>query len=248
VKTITRFLALSALFLSVLPALNAATSSSLESARRAQALLGADVWSQVIRVENDMKSKRYPRVTHALVFELADILWFYTDSEGTQSFSLHKGMLAEEKADFGPLLREIDAGFSRWTVVSDSSPVAVSTAPLHNGCFIESVVALRDRLLHGGEAVHPRLLSYYIPTRSGLNGHTVLAYETAGRVEIIDSAQEGKRFTFSTDIARDPLKLARALRGSEVSAARVLPVDWPTARPGYYSTTLNPAAAMASSG
>lgn len=252
-NTFTRFLALAALIFSLLsPALraNAKSTAALAHARQAQAMLGADVWSQVIRVENDGKAKHYPRVVYALVFELADILWFYTDTDGTQSFSQHRGMLAEEKANYAPLLRGIDPGFAKWTVVDDRTPLATDAAPIPNGCFIESVVALRDRLLKGGEAVRPQLLSYYIETRSGLQGHTVLSYEANGVIEVVDSAQEGKRFTFSSALGTDALKLARSLRGREVSAARLFPIDWPAARAAYTATV--PAtvaiAAMASSG
>ncbi len=252
-NTITRFLALVALSLVFLaPALRANPSAkfqaSLDHARQVQALLGSDVWSQVIRIENDNRTKHYPRVVHAVVFELADILWFYTDTDGTQSFSLHRGMTAEEKANFAPLLRAIDPGFGRWSVVNDISPISTLHSSIPNGCFIESVVALRDRLLRGGEAVRPQLLSYYIPTRSGLQGHTVLSYESGGHIEVIDSAQPGSKFTFSAALAADALKLARALRGNEVAQARLMPVDWPVARAAYTSTDVTSRAALATSG
>ena len=46
-------------------------------------------------------------ILHALVFELAGMLWFYTAEDGTQSFSLRIDRLDAEKADFGPMLRDI---------------------------------------------------------------------------------------------------------------------------------------------
>ena len=95
---------------------------SLADARYAQVLLGPGIWSCVIRIENDSRFSAYPRVAHALVFELDGVLWFYTDTDGTQSFSLYKHRLAEEKADFGPLLREIDRGFTSWKVVPSDAP------------------------------------------------------------------------------------------------------------------------------
>lgn len=244
-KTITRTLTLAFLFVFVSTAALRA-DANLQHARRAQALLGEEVWSQVIRVENDSRQSHYPRVVHALVFEMADILWFYVSSEGTQSFSLHRGRLAEEKADIAPLLRAINPGFARWSVVAAGRVRGDGPAVLLNGCFIESVVALRDRLLRGGEAVRPHLLSYYINTRTGLQGHTVLAYEIGDRVEVIDSAQAGKRFDFPALLARDAMKLARAMGGPRVANARLLPVDWPAARAGYYSTVAG--ATMANSG
>src|SRR3954463_884068 len=88
----------------------------LENAFRAQALLGPGVWSEVITLHNGTRGGRYPTKVHALVFEFAGILWFYTALEGTQSFSLHPGKIEQEKNDFGPLLRDIEPGFVRWEV------------------------------------------------------------------------------------------------------------------------------------
>ena len=246
-KIFTRPLALAVLFLSV-AATALRADDSLDHARQAQALLGPDVWSQVIRIENAARFNRYPRIVHALVFELAGVLWFYADVEGTQSFSLHRGLLAEEKADFAPLLRAIDRGFVGWTVVASGVQASASGAALRNGCFIESVVALRDRLRRGGETVRPQLLSYYADTSLGGQGHTVLAYETGGRVEVIDSAQADRRFNFPAAFARDALQLARAMAGNRVASARLLPVDWPAVRADYYSTVAAAGGAVANSG
>jgi hypothetical protein len=209
---------------------------SLAHVRNAQALLGPEVWSQVVRIENKKPSARHRRVVHALVFELAQILWLYEPSEGTQSFSLHKGRLAEEKADFAPLLRAIDPGFTRWSVVADSAAADENDGTVPNGCFIRSVVALRDRVLAGGEAVRPHLLSYYIDTSTGQQGHTVLAYETAGRVEVVDATQGGRRYNLPATLALDALKLARAMEGNRVAAARFLPLS-PLVSPGLYTNT-----------
>ena len=90
-----------------------------------------------------------PRVLHALVFEFSGILWFYTDTDGTQSLSLRKGRLDEDKADLGPLLRDIEPGFTRWRALPEESKRAdVTTAEeLPNGCFIESVAAGVERLI-----------------------------------------------------------------------------------------------------
>lgn len=208
---------------------------SLAHVRNAQALLGPDVWSQVVRIENKKPSARHRRIVHALVFELAQILWLYEPTEGTQSFSLHKGRLAEEKADFAPLLRAIDPGFTRWSVVADSA-ADENDGTIPNGCFICSVVALRDRVLAGGEAVRPHLLSYYIDTNTGQQGHTVLAYETAGQVEVVDATQGGRRYNLPATLATDALKLARAMEGNRVSAARFLPLS-PLVSPGLYTNT-----------
>jgi hypothetical protein len=224
---------------SLLFATSLVAASSLEHARRAQALLGPQVWSQVITVRNSARQSPYPRVVHALVFELVGILWFYTDVNGTQSFSLHRGRLAEEKKDFGPLLRDIEPGFERWVPVARGAasvsewprtPLADARShvalpatfsePLPNGCFIESVAALRQRLNRGLAVEDPRLLSFYVPNSAGKMGHTVLAYESGGSVEVVDPSQPGQPLIFPPATAREPLALARALEGSAVVKAR----------------------------
>jgi len=198
-----------------------------ENVRAAQALLGPGVWSRAITVENEARRSAYPKIVHALVFELAGILWFYTDVDGTQSFSRHHGNLAAEKADFGPLLRDIDPGFSRWTEAAPDlvarMPAGTAT-PLRNGCFIESVAALRERLARGEVADDPRLLSYHAMTRDGRVGHTVLSYRTGARIEILDPARRERAFDFPVAVARDPLILARALAGRDVIRARYVPM------------------------
>ncbi len=221
-KTLLKTLVLAVMLVTV-----GRAQTSLDAARRAQTLLGPEVWSRVITIENENRRSPYPRTVHALVFELAGILWFYTDHDGTQSFSLHVGRVEEEKADFAPLLRDIDGGFRRWTVV-ESVPAGRTRRdedePLRNGCFVESVVALRERLARGGVAEEPRLLSYYASTPSGRVAHTVLAFNVGDRVEILDPAQKEQAFAFPRTSGSTALALARALVGREVVQARYVPL------------------------
>lgn len=199
---------------------------SLTHARRAQALLGADVWSQVITVENKGSTARYPRRVHALVFELVGILWFYTDTEGTQSFSTYRGRLDADKADFTPLLREIHRGFAGWKVVpADLSPRVNDADTLLNGCFIQSVVNLRQRLMVGDDVRNPQLFSYYAVLGKGLSGHTVLTYETAAGVQVIDPVDPARPMSYPRDIASNALALGKALVGRTVERAVWLPIS-----------------------
>lgn len=199
---------------------------SLDQARRAQSLLGPGIWSQLVRVENDARSSPYPRRLHALVFELAGILWFYTETNGTQSFSLRVGRLDEEKGDFGPLLRDIEPGFVRWSIVPrEGGPAVPPARELKNGCFIESIAALRERLARGERMERPRLLSYYAKSPAGMKGHTVLAFGTGEHVEVVDPGKPDLRLRFAKAFEPDALALARAMEGANVVKARFVPVD-----------------------
>jgi len=243
VKPTPRLFPLVLLVVAILvPALRA--DALLLHAREAQARLGAEVWSQVIRVENQTPGQGYPKVMHALVFELAGVLWFYDAAHGTQSFSLHRGRLAAEKADFAPLLRDIHAGFASWSVVPDHAGKKPVRRVLRNGCFIESVVALRERLGRGGEVVRPQLLSYYRQSNAGLHGHTVLAYETGDRIEIVDSADSGRPISFPATLGRDALRLARAMLGQSVAAARLISLE-PALAPERFAAAVAESAPVA---
>ena len=200
---------------------------TLPLVQRSRALLGSSAWSRIIRIENEAPG-RYPRALHALVFELAGILWFYTPLDGTQSFSLHQDNLAAEKADFAPLLRDIEPGFRRWEIVAPSPNNGDSAPPLTlaNGCFIESVAALRDEIAAGAAIEHPRLLSYFVKTRGRERGHTVLVYDTADGIRIVDPIRD-LAFTVSRAFGADPLTLARAAHGRSVAAARAVGLESP---------------------
>ena len=184
-------------------------------------------WSRVIRIENEARAGRYPRTLHALVFDLAGILWFYTDADGTQSFSLHSGRLAEEKADFGPLLRDIEAGFVRWSEVPPGRRASPAlTGELRNGCFIESVAELRVRLARGDPMERPRLLSYYEETPLGRRGHTVLVFGLGDHLEVFDPSRPQERRMLAKEFGHDALALARVFESSAVVKARYVAIDF----------------------
>lgn len=210
----------------------AAADRSLDDARMAQQLLGPGIWSRVLRIENHNRRGPYPRTVHAVAFELAGILWFYTDCNGTQSLSLHRGRLAQEKADLKPLLLAIDPGFTRWTVLPDAAPnAAVRHSPLKNGCFIESVVLAQSLAV---QRLRPRktlLLSYYAAPNGEQPGHTVLACIEDHAIDVFDAEDPSSPRRLPL-LARDnPLRLARAFAGAYVERARFLPLpDRPSGR------------------
>lgn len=189
-------------------------ADSLASAQSARALLGPDVWSRIVRIENDNPAGRYPARLHALVFEFDGRLWFYTDTDGTQSFSLHAGRLAEEKADFGPLLRDIEDGFVRHEDVTDRQPTvrfASAEKELRNGCFIEALAYFLRRCETGRPPEHARLLTYYMRSRQGRRGHTVLVYREHGRDWMFDPFDLGAPRRLPRLPDDDPMTVARAV-------------------------------------
>jgi hypothetical protein len=223
VRNLARFLPLVVLLFAF-----ARADESLLQARRAQTLLADDVWSQVIRIDNIALDSIYPRTVHALIFEFVGRLWFYCSVNGTQSFSLYADRLVEDKADLAPLLREIEPGFRRWVVLADGDAPA---GRLENGCFLESIATLRQRVAGGVDIAEPRLLSYYIDTPTGSRGHTVLVYRARGRTIICDPSQPETSFSFPVALARDAVKLARAFENLDVTKARLLPIPLPAKAP-----------------
>ena len=239
-----------------------AGSVSLENAWRAQALLGAEVWSRVIRVENTGRRRAYPETVYALVFEEGGVLWFYTDTDGTQSLSANPGRLAEEKSDFVPLLRGIEPGFAAYEVLPldvarvsrpvfgthGSDPCHFLDSALPNGCIIECLGALREQVRRGEPIERARLLSCYFDTPAGRRGHTVLTYETRRGLFLLDPGRSPAPRSVPRVWADDPMALARAaLQGADVARARWVPTALP-ARPalvaaGEFDRDLVPAAA-----
>ena len=222
------------LVLSVLAPCLGSAATSLENARKAQTMLGAEKWSHVIEVTNTSVNSTYPALVHALVFEEGGLLWIYTDLDGTQSLSLYSNRLTQEKENLGPLLKAIDEGFTQFKFLpaGPAEPSFVHAAPIPNGCFIESVAALRDRILLGETIARPRLLSCYANTRRGLRGHTVLTYQTPQGFFLLDPAHPTRPRLMPEKWVEDPVSLAGvALEGAKVLKARWVSVDFqvPTA-------------------
>lgn len=188
----------------------APAESSLQSARQAQALLGSDTWSRVIQIENTHAHGVYPRSFYALIFEFSGILWFYTETDGTQSFSLWENRLEQEKADFRPGLLQIDPGFVKYSVIDDTALPVLRTPQreLPNGCLIESLVAGRNRLARGEGIRSTRLVMYY--AKDWRAGHCVLAYETAQGVFVLNPTQDNTAHRIGDHWPRDLVVIAQA--------------------------------------
>ncbi|MDB6094650.1 MAG: hypothetical protein JWM32_2212 [Verrucomicrobia bacterium] len=202
----------------------------LEWAHQAQGMLGPGAWSRIVRIENSAPKSSHARTVDALVFEEGGLLWFYTSNEGTQSLSLYRDRLTEEKADLSPLLREIDAGFTTFSFMPDETQAGLlKPKPLPNGCFIECVAALRNRVLRGERIERPRLLSCYAQTDEGLRGHTVLTYATTQGFYLLDPTVSSRPHAVPGSLASFPEALAKiALPGAGITKARWVPMANPT--------------------
>jgi hypothetical protein len=195
----------------VYPSIGNAKNIELENVRRARALVGPEVWSRIIEIHPENPRRGAKREVYALVFEFGGILWFYSE-EGTQSFSRHVGDLENEKEDFAPLLRAIDPAYSRFEVVdADSRPIAPEPGAIANGCFIESIAALRERLNSGEEIGRARLLSYYQDRYGAIVGHTVLTYQTSKGAFVIDPQLGRKPTRVARTLSEDAREVARRL-------------------------------------
>ncbi len=211
---------------------------SLDIVQRAQLLIQSHTWSEVVRIENTGASSRYPRTVYALVFQLDSVLWFYTPTDGTQSLSLLRGRAESDKQNLGPLLAAIDSGFTAWGVMPKEAAPPTGRPRLPNGCFIESMAILFDRLARGGRVENPKLLSYYVALSGGIRGHTVLQFTSAGRVQVIDPDRpySPRRIRYADE--GNATSVALRIRG-DISKARHLPLDEFLHRPpGQYCATV----------
>jgi hypothetical protein len=225
------FLAVAFLFGSPL---GSTASDGLSSAVAARALLGPTVWSRIARIDNtesprEFRRSPYPREVYALVFELSGILWFYSDSNGTQSLSLRSGSLKADKSDPGPLFLAVDRGFTRWSWANGERG-AQGAAPVvpPNACFIESIAALFHRVANGLEANAPELLSFYVSTPSGWRGHTVLVFRDGEGMAAFDPEFPGRPIRLPSILGGDPRAWSSYLRGGPVGSARTLAIESPS--------------------
>lgn len=200
---------LGALLLLVASVLRA--GDTLMHAEQAQAMLGPEIWSRVLRVSNTARGGEYPPVVHALVFEFAGILWFYADVNGTQSLSVRTDHLAEDKADFGALLHEIEPGFTGYCEIKEAHTVDGGAGHPPNDCFIASVAALRALLERGEMIEQAQLLSYYVRRGAHQLGHTLLTYVTEQGMFALDPEFSAQPRQIKPAQFQDALALAQHL-------------------------------------
>lgn len=189
-------------------------------------MLGPDVWMRALRIENDNRRSVYPRTVYALAFEFNGLLWFYCDTDGTQSLSLHTNRLAEEKNELGELLHAIEPGFVRYRVLRCDPTAAPPRRAPPNACFVESVVALREIVQQDASVTDAALLAYYVEQDGERRGHTVLLLERGERRFAVDPQRGAWQLASPPEEWTDALAWARTIEGpawSRVAAARWVP-------------------------
>lgn len=208
----TRFVFLLVL-LSTAAALRA---GSLESARHALDLVGTGRWARVVRIENDDPGRRYPAIVHGMVFELDDVLWLYTEYDGTQSLSRYRHQWEADRQNLAELLRLVAPGFRRPVVlpIEPRRDGAGGRSWLPNGCFVECVAWLQRRIALGDPVAAARLLAFYENGRNGPRGHTVLLFEDAGGEWVFDPAVDNRPRRSPVASGRDAMVTALAVASS----------------------------------
>lgn len=187
----------------------AACADSRESAFWGKELLGPDTWSRVVLVENAEPIVRFPSRFYGLVFEFEGVLWFYTESDGTQSLSQQFGQIRADKKNYLSLVRELHHGFARITdAASDEPPLAsLLDNTLPRGCFLYCLLNWR-RLEKLGAPSRAQLLTYYVNAVDGPRGHTLLLYQYGKKHYLYDPADTELERPLLTPPPDDPLDAA----------------------------------------
>jgi hypothetical protein len=211
---LTRSSLLGAMLLVVTPLF----ASSRDSAFLAQYLLGPQVWSRVVKIESaPMENSRYPAEFHGLVIAFADILWFYTEFDGTQNLSPRRGQVAMDEANLGELLRTIHPGMIRFTAETDAPALYDLPQVLPNACFVACLKYWAMLEESGRPPKHVRLIACF-PSDSPI-GHMILEYRRGLR-----------RFVFDPDRPGEQIPIPFWANGSALSTAtRALQPRWRSA-------------------
>lgn len=187
-------------------------SGSIESAFQAREVLGPEVWSRVLKIENNQpgRGSHYPAEFHGLVFAFEGMLWLYTALDGTQSLSLYSGRLAADQADLAPLLRAIEPGLNRFTDVTGHPPLRVTglASPPHD-CLIVCLAQWQRLQRETCPPSRARLLAYYVGSLP--QGHAVLEFWRGDRHYVFDPAMPATLLELSRQLPDDPIKIARAI-------------------------------------
>jgi hypothetical protein len=204
-----------------------ALAGSRESAFRAQELAGPDVWSQVIRIENaePRETARLPEHFYGLVVVFADIVWLYTEFDGTQNLSPRRGQTTADIANLGELLRAVDPHWVGFEVATQ--PPLPAELPLSppNSCFPACVAQWQELMRTKRPPKEARLIACYAPGR--ITGHMLLEFRKGWSRYVYDPERSLQPIRLRWGTGRDSLAVANAILAPrwEVPPARTSTVD-----------------------
>jgi len=214
----------SSLMVLMLLAVTPLFASSRESAFLAQKLLGPQIWSRVVRIESaPVDINQPPTEYYGLVIAFADILWFYTERDGTQNLSTRRGQLAADKANLGELLRTADPAMLRFAEDLVPPPDWDLPAELPNACFVACLKHWEALLQSGYPPKKARLIACF-PTNDR-KGHMLLEYRRGLSRIVFDPDRPDHYISIPFWVGSNPLK----------TATRALKERWP-APPSHVTT------------
>jgi len=176
---------------------------------RAQAWLGPEVASQVVRIQNRAQgTTRYPAEFHGLVIAAADVLWFYTEFDGTQNLSLRRGQVEADAANLPALLRAVEPGLVALDL--PSPPAVLSRFPerVPNSCFLACLARWRELCRDAVQPERVRLIACFPADRP--TGHMLLEYTRGGVRFVFDPDRPQRAIRVGRSVADDPLAVAAA--------------------------------------
>jgi hypothetical protein len=187
-------------------------AGSRESAFLAQKMLGPEIWSRVVRIESAPgENNRFPAEYHGLVIAFADILWLYTDIDGTQNLSSRRGQLAADKENLGELLRGADPALVRFTEETAAPPERDLPTVLPNACFVACVKHWQMLMKSKHPPKKARLIACF-PT-DAWTGHMLLEYRRGFSRVVFDPDRPDRQISIPFWVKQNALTTAtRALK------------------------------------
>lgn len=203
-------------------------AGSLESAFRARELIGPGVPTRLVRIENHAAGpSRYPAEFHGLVISVADIVWLYTEFDGTQNLSFRRGRVAEDQANLGALLQAVEPGLQAFRDETDAAPAQPLPSAPPNGCFVACLARWRELLQSANPPRAARLIACFPPNRP--SGHMLLEFRRGRHRYVFDPDVPNHLRRLSRDVGDAPLAVASAALSDRwgVAPIRATPVELP---------------------
>lgn len=207
---------------------------TVDAVLRVGDMFGSETWTRAVWIVNREagRGSRYPKKFPALIFALQGMLWMYTPLDGTQSLSQYRGRLAIDQQNLNPLLAAVEPGLKILAELQRSAVPTDAQTPPPFACFPRCVARWFEMQRDEEPPDDARLLNYYMPSRSGQKGHTVLEYRRGDERFVYDPDRADELPSISASVA-DPLEIVQklALRRAMRAPSKVMALSL-TAREG----------------